>query len=198
MEVDIDQAGAVVLPIDNVAFPDFVKERARRGHSFHPFDRLCVATIGSRRWSRGFRAHAVAAALDNARGFAGTTAQIIELRPPHDPAADHLDRGDPRRIHRKDALDPFAVGDLSQSEVRVHPGVFAPDAHTFEGLDALALALDDAQADAHGIPWLEFRHRPGGGEFLDLLALQFLQKIHNSTSRSVLASCLATWPDAAR
>ena len=34
--VDIDQAGAVVLDVDEVAFPDLVEQRPRFGHGFSP------------------------------------------------------------------------------------------------------------------------------------------------------------------
>ncbi len=84
-------------------------------------------------------------------------------------------------MERKNALHTFAVGDLAQRKARIDPGVFAADAHALEGLDALALAFDDAQADAHGVARLEFRHRPGGGELFDLLTFQLLQKVHPST-----------------
>src|SRR5579871_5522209 len=136
--------------------------------------------LGFRRF--GIAPSRVAAALVDARGFAGAAAQVVELGPPHRTAPHHLDRGDARRVERKDALDPFAVGDLAQGEVRVDPGVLAGDANAFEGLDALALALDDADADAHRIARLERRDRPRRGELGGLLGLELLQKIHHVTS----------------
>src|SRR5215472_9515621 len=123
-------------------------------------------------------------ALGDARALAGATAQIIQLGAAHHPAAHHLDRGDARGIERKDALHPLAVGDLAQGEVRVDAGVLARDAYPFEGLDALALALDDPDHDPDRVAGLKFRHGPGRGELFDLLALDLLQQIHRSTPRS--------------
>src|SRR6267378_2199629 len=130
-------------------------------------------------------AAAAAGSLDDARPFAGEAAQVIELRPADHPATHYFDRGDPRRIERKDAFNSLAVGDLAQGEVRVDAGVLAGNANSFEGLDALALAFDHPDHDAHRITRLEFRHRPVGGELFDLLALDLLKKIHHTTSRSL-------------
>ena len=133
--------------------------------------------------ARALAAVVVAAALGDARRLAAAAAQVIELGAPHGAAAHHLDRGDARRMQREDALDPFAVGDLAQGEVRVDAGVLAGDADALEGLDALALALDDAQADAHRVARLKRRHRPLGDQFRDLLGFELLQDVHRSTSR---------------
>src|SRR5207244_6763489 len=123
-----------------------------------------------------------AAALGDARRLAAAAAQVIELGAPHRAAAHDLDRADPRRIEREDALDPLAIRDLAQREVRVDPGVLAGDAHPFEGLDAFALAFDDPDADLHRVARLERRHRPVGRELGDLLGFELLQQIHRSTS----------------
>src|SRR5437588_778211 len=129
-----------------------------------------------------------AAALGDARRLAPAAAQVVQLGTPHRPAPHHLDRADPRRIERKDALDPLAVRDLAQREVRVDPGVLAGDAHPLEGLDAFALALDDAHADPDRVARLKRRHRPLAGQFGDLLGFELLQQIHRFTSLS-LAAC---------
>src|SRR5258706_5643305 len=113
--------------------------------------------------------------------LAPAAAKLIELAPPHRAAAHDLDRADPRRIEREDALDPLAVGDLAQCEIRVDPGILAGDAHPLESLDALALAFDDADADPHRIAGLERRHRPLAGQFPDLPGFELLQQIHRST-----------------
>src|SRR5439155_21091053 len=123
----------------------------------------------------------------------------IQLRPPYHAAASHLDRRDPRRIKRKETLYPLAVGDLAQGKVRVDPAVLARDANPFEGLGALALALDHPDHDPHRVTRLELRNGPVGGELFDLLALDLLKKVHRSTSRSLpllhvaRRSCAARW-----
>src|SRR5262249_31954511 len=141
---DIDQVGAFALRGDDVALPDLVEQGAGLRHRSTP------SLLGF-----GLAAQAVARAFGDARRLAGAAAQVIELGPPHRAAPHHVDRGDPRRIEREDALDPFAVGNLAQGEVRVEPGILAGDAHPLEGLDALALAFDDLDADAHGVARLE-------------------------------------------
>ena len=84
-------------------------------------------------------------------------------------------------MQRKHALHALAIGDLAQRKARIDASILAADAHTFKGLDALALTLDDAQTDPHRIAGLEFRHRAGGQELFDLLAFQLLKKVHLST-----------------
>src|SRR5580700_1989294 len=73
----------------------------------------------------GLALQLVARALGDPRRPAGAAAQVIELGALDRAAPDHLDRGDARRVKREDALDPLAVGDLAQREVRVDPGVLA-------------------------------------------------------------------------
>src|ERR1700676_2015430 len=116
-----------------------------------------------------------ARALGDARRSAGAAAQVIELGASDRPAPDHVDRGDARRIKWKDAFDTFAIGNFAQGEVGIDPGVLAGDADALEGLDALALALDDLDADAHGIAGIEAGNGPRGGKFRQLLGFQGLQ-----------------------
>src|SRR5258708_967994 len=54
-----------------------------------------------------FAAIVLAAAFGDPRRLAPAAAQIIELGPPHRATAHDLDRADPRRGERKDALDPL-------------------------------------------------------------------------------------------
>src|SRR6185437_4838911 len=135
----------------------------------------------------------VARALGDARRLAGQAAQVIELGAPHLAAAHHLDRRDARRVEREDALDALAVRDLAQGEIRVDPGVLAPDAHALEGLDALALALDDLDADAHGVAGAELGDRAALDHFRDLLVLERLQNIHLDSPTQY-----RQWPRSAR
>src|SRR5580704_12640368 len=120
-------------------------------------------------------AGAVARALGDARRLAGEAAQVIELRPPDRAASHDLYQGDARRIEREDALDPLAIGNLPQREVRVEPGILAGDTHALERLDTLALAFDDLDADAHRVAGLETRHRPCRDKLGLLLGLESLQ-----------------------
>src|ERR1700730_7780058 len=124
-----------------------------------------------------FAAIVLAAALGDARRLAAAAAQVIQLGPPHVAAAHHLDRADARRVEREDALDPLAVRDLAQCEIRVDPGILAGDAHPFESLDALALALDDPDADPHRVAGLERRHRALADQLRDLLRFELLPQI---------------------
>src|SRR5579863_8203704 len=127
-------------------------------------------------WRLVRRLAGLARPFDDAGALAGASAQIIELGAPRHATPHHLDRRDARRMQRKDALDPLAVGNLAQREVRVDAGVFAGDADALEGLHALALALDHLDADAHRIARLEFRHAALGDQSFDLFALQFLEQ----------------------
>src|SRR5262245_8291156 len=113
--------------------------------------RLLFGVAGVRRSRLGFRLGTCSGALEfgpspgalgDTRPLAGAAAQIIELGAPNYAPANDLDRGDARRIERKNALYPLAIGDLAQSEIRVDAGILARDAEPFEGLDPLALALD--------------------------------------------------------
>src|SRR5579862_1110020 len=142
-----------------------------------------------------FAAVVLAAALGDAGRFAAAAAQVIELGAAHVAAAHHLDRGDARRMQREDAFDALAVGDLAQRKVRVDAGVLSGDADALEGLDAFALALDDAQADLNGIARLERRHRPLGDQFSDLLGFELLQDVHRCTSSLAAPAALliAAW-----
>src|SRR5277367_2448760 len=119
-------------------------------------------------------ARAVTRALGDARRLAGEAAQVIELRPSHRAASYDLDQGDARRIEREDTLDPLAIGNLPQREVRVDPGILAGDANALERLDALALAVNDLDADTHRVAGLEARDRARCNELCLLLGFQGL------------------------
>src|SRR5260370_389451 len=135
VKIDVDQVSAFALRGDDMALPDLVEEGARRGHDGTP-----LFWIGACRRRLGSGAQAGAGALDDARPFAGEAAQIIELRPADHPATHHFDRGDPRRIERKDAFNALAVGDLPQRQVRVHAAVLPANANPSAALSPPALA----------------------------------------------------------
>src|SRR5262249_35863632 len=132
--------------------------------------------------------HGLAGALGDPRPLAGAAAQVIELGAPNDAAPDHLDRGDPGRIERKDALDALAVGDLAQRKARIDVGIAARNAQPLEGLDPLAFAFDNANHDPQRVARLEFRHRPEGRELFHLLAVQLFEEIHRFTFRTLRGS----------
>src|SRR5262245_11792479 len=126
--------------------------------------------------------HAVAGALGDPRRLAGAAAEVIELGPANHAATNHLDRGDARRIERKNPLHPLPIGDLAQSKVRVDAGVLAADAHALENLDALALVFDDLDADPHRVTRIKPWDRTIGKELFDLLLFELLKKVHRIKS----------------
>src|SRR5262245_29362963 len=81
-------------------------------------------------------------ALADAGPLAAQATQIIELGAAYLAAPHDLDRVDHRRIERKHALHPFAIGDFPHGKILVQAASGAADADTLIGLDASALALD--------------------------------------------------------
>src|SRR5216684_2398964 len=155
---------------------------------------LACGTPGGRRFRCRLRRR-IAGALGDPRGLAGQAAEVIELGAPHLAAAHDLDRREARRVEREDALDTLAIGDLAQSEIRVDSRILAPDADALEGLDALALALDNLDADAHRIAGAEIGDRAALDQFLDLLLLERLKNIHrNSPTQCRLLNAVAWLP----
>src|SRR5215471_7188982 len=137
------------------------------------------------------RPRGVSGAFGNARRLARAASQIIKLRAPHHAPPHHLDRSDAGRVEGKDALHTLPVRYLAQCEIRVHSGILAADADTFEDLDAFALTFDDPDPDPQCVARLELRDWAAGGKLFDLLALELLQKVHRSTSPFPLLSCIA-------
>src|SRR5688572_28443121 len=117
-------------------------------------------------------------ALGNAGAFAGAAAQVVELRPAHDAAADHLDALDVRRVEREDALDALAEAHLADGEIAVDAAVRAGDADAFVVLHAGTLALDYAHADAHGVARTKFRNALALVEGRNGLRLELLDQAH--------------------
>src|SRR5947209_3313291 len=98
-----------------------------------------VVTKASK-WSA--RRGGVALLLD-LRLLAAQLAQVVELRPAYVAAGDQLDVVNDRRVHRERPLDADTEAHLARGEGLAHPAALAPDDHTLEDLDALAVALDD-------------------------------------------------------
>src|SRR5258706_15153493 len=120
--------------------------------------------------------------LADARPLARELAHVIELGAPHVAFALELDRVDQRGIGLEGALDALARGHLAHGERGIDAAVLLRDHHALVGLDALALAFDDADvAD----------HRVARGKLGDLLshALDFfLFELLNDVHR------FAPWP----
>src|SRR5439155_9547779 len=89
--------------------------------------------------------------LTDARALAGELAHVIELGAAHVAFALELDRGDRRRVGLEGALDALARGHLAHGERGIDAAVLLGDHHALVGLDALALALDDADVDDHRV-----------------------------------------------
>src|SRR5262249_20567009 len=83
----------------------------------------------------------------DARRTARALTEVVELRAPHRATHHDLDALDPRGVHRKDALDPDSVGRLANGEHFAIGAARAADHRALEDLDALLVALDDA--DVH-------------------------------------------------
>src|SRR6266508_1757194 len=89
--------------------------------------------------------------LDTGR-LTSQAAQVIQLRAPHLALADDLDRIEPWRVQQERALDADAVRcDPPEGEVLINTAAAAANHHALEVLRALAVALDDAHADAYRV-----------------------------------------------
>src|SRR5687768_10893174 len=117
-------------------------------------------------------------ALGNTGPFAGPAAQVVQLGAAHDAAADHLDALDVRRVEREDALDALAEAHLADGEIAVDAAVRAGDADAFVVLNAGALALDHAHADAQRVARAEFGNLLRLVERCDGLGLELLDQTH--------------------
>src|SRR3981081_4244231 len=121
---------------------------------------------------------AIGLLLDDAGRLAAQIAQVIQLGATHLAAAHHGDRVDHRRHHREYALDAFAVGNLAHRKTLIEPAAGTADAHAFVGLDAGAVAFDHFDVDDHGVAGSEFRNGLAGGQFVELLFFELLNKVH--------------------
>src|SRR5690606_27040644 len=112
-----------------------------------------------------------------ARLLAAQLAQVVEARATHVAAALDLDLLDDRRVHREDALDADAVGDLAHREALRGAPAAAADDHALEYLDALLVALLHPHVDAHGVAGAEGRVVLAQGRALDAV-----ESVHRSSS----------------
>ncbi len=81
-------------------------------------------------------------------------------------------------MHGKHALDAFAIGNLADGEILVHPAAGPADAHALIGLHAGALALDHLDVDAHRIARTELGNLALLGQCRSLLFLELLDDVH--------------------
>src|SRR6476469_4473783 len=118
------------------------------------------------------------AALGDAGGLAGPSAQVIKLGAADIAAAHDFDMVDDRRIEREDALDALAERNLADGEAGADALVGAGDADALEILDSGALAFDDLDAHPERVAGAEFGNGLVGRERVDRFALEGLDQVH--------------------
>src|SRR5512143_857965 len=134
--------------------------------------------------------------LPDPRRLARARTQVVELRAADVALALDLDRGDQRRIRLERPLHTFAARDLAHDERRVEAAVALGDHDALVGLDALALAFDDAHVDDHGVAGRELGD--GLAEPRDLFLLQRLNDVHLAFSDIDSCPCRAAARSAGR
>src|SRR5207253_9446840 len=114
----------------------------------------------------------------------------VELRPVDVADRDHVDLLDLRRVKRERPLDADAERLLAHGEGLARARPLPLDADALEHLNARALALDDAEVDAHGVARLE-----PGQVAAQLAALELLDDLahreRGPKARAMLANRLA-------
>lgn len=87
-----------------------------------------------------------------ARGFAGATAQIIELRATDMRVADDFDFFQARRMHKKGAFDADPMrADAAHGKVFFDAAAALTHDDALKDLNAFAVAFDDAKMHAHAV-----------------------------------------------
>src|SRR5690606_28258889 len=120
--------------------------------------------------------------LDNAGCLTATAAQVIELRPAHFSAADHLDVGNVGRVKREYALHALAVRDLPDGEVLVEARAGARDHHALISLGAHGVAFDHLDHHPDRIARTELGDHAFRRDRAHLLGLEHLDDVHDGTS----------------
>src|SRR5712671_2960760 len=159
---------------------EFYAYRTKRG---------ALAPLAFRRAVRALLLAARLVTLDflaDARPLARELAHVIELRAAHVAFPLELDRIDRRRIGLESAFHALARGHLAHGERGIDAAVLLGNHHALVGLDALALALDDADVDDHRVA------RGKLGELLphalDFFLFELLNDVHRFAPWS--SSCL--------
>jgi hypothetical protein len=96
-------------------------------------------------------------ALPDTRGFAGSTAQVVQPGTTNPAFGHQFDFLDPRIMQGESFLDANPVGDLSDGVSGVHGAAFATNNDTLVNLDPFLVTLDDADMYAYGITGTEMR-----------------------------------------
>src|SRR5437868_1563248 len=96
--------------------------------------------------------------LLDTRRLAGELAEIEELRATDAAATDDRDVADHRAVHREDALDADAVGNLPDGECLADSSAAAGDANALERLNAFLVTFFDANVHAQRIAGTKCRH----------------------------------------
>src|SRR5256714_716060 len=96
--------------------------------------------------------------LLDASCLAGEMTEVVELRAPHAPATHDRNLGEHRAVHRENALDADAVGDLPHGERLAHAAAATRNADAFERLNALLLTFFHTDVDAQCVTGAEGRN----------------------------------------
>src|SRR3954447_23407117 len=91
------------------------------------------------------------ALLLDLRLLAAQLTQVVELRSTDVAARDELDVVHDRRVHGERSLHAYAETHLACRESLAHAAALASDHDPLEDLDALAVALDDADMHLHRV-----------------------------------------------
>src|SRR3954469_8717905 len=91
------------------------------------------------------------------RLLAAQLTQVVELRSTDVAARDELDVVHDRRVHGERSLHAYAETHLACRESLAHAAALASDHDPLEDLDALAVALDDADMHLHRVARAEVR-----------------------------------------
>ena len=89
----------------------------------------------------------------------GTTDTPWDFDPAHPAATHSLNVGEHRAVHRENALDADAVGDLADRERLADTAAAARDADALEGLDPLLLTFLHADVDTQRVTSAERGNR---------------------------------------
>src|SRR5689334_17423434 len=152
-------------PTDRRRSRSIVLQRSRRGDGASVRSRpsgssardTCRAQLLRGRRAR-FRHRDAHLLLLDAGRLAREMTEVVQLGATDASAADDVNLGEHRAVHREDALDADAVGDLANGERLADTTAAARDADALEGLDPLLFAFLHAHVDAERVTSAEGRN----------------------------------------
>src|SRR5919198_5834291 len=141
-------------PVRACGYPNYRLVRRRLGL------RVGVGRLGDFGRRRRLRSgpSSVLAKLAHTRFTADLAAKVVELRAVDVADRRHLDLVDLRRVQRERPLDADTERLLAHGERFTCACALALEHDSFEDLNALTLALDHLEVNAHGVPRLELRN----------------------------------------